>query len=480
MGMPALFAAWAAGRVPILLTTPRSPIESAPVSTTSQPRMTAATAASTARVTRTPAAARAAARERPSKLGRPSRHTTSNERRLAASSSAARTVDDDETVSTRPPAGMSPSARAAASRLADRMRSRNRSRARRVAARASSTEAVPDAARRTVAASVTSGAMEGCASSVRAASRERNARKSSTSVAALSASAASKSATALPASSAAPPRTSARSGATRASRSIGMANLGSPRGASNGGSAACPERARRSRVGGSARRGGGRRLARAVRAAYNWHGRPGVPTLRGDPVRKESDPKMALMLPEVARPPLTLLTEEEQLLRQTVREFAEQEVAPRVRAMDEAGQMDPDLITQLFELGVMGVEVPEQWGGTAASFFTAVLIVEELSRVDPAVGVLVDVQNTLVNNCILKYGTEEQKERYLPRLARDMVGSYALSEAGSGSDAFSLATRAVRTDGGWRLEGQKLWITNGAEAGLFIVFANAKIGSAHV
>ena len=183
---------------------------------------------------------------------------------------------------------------------------------------------------------------------------------------------------------------------------------------------------------------------------------------------------MALMLPEVARPPLTLLTEEEQLLRQTVREFAEQEVAPRVRAMDEAGQMDPDLITQLFELGVMGVEVPEKWGGTAASFFTAVLIVEELSRVDPAVGVLVDVQNTLVNNCILKYGTEEQKERYLPRLARDMVGSYALSEAGSGSDAFSLATRAVRTDGGWRLEGQKLWITNGAEAGLFIVFANAR------
>nr|PZN91785.1 MAG: acyl-CoA dehydrogenase [bacterium] len=179
-------------------------------------------------------------------------------------------------------------------------------------------------------------------------------------------------------------------------------------------------------------------------------------------------------MPEVARPPLTLLTEEEQLLRQTVREFAEQEVAPRVRAMDEAGQMDPDLITQLFELGVMGVEVPEKWGGTAASFFTAVLIVEELSRVDPAVGVLVDVQNTLVNNCILKYGTEEQKERYLPRLARDMVGSYALSEAGSGSDAFSLATRAVRTDGGWRLEGQKLWITNGAEAGLFIVFANAR------
>ncbi len=183
---------------------------------------------------------------------------------------------------------------------------------------------------------------------------------------------------------------------------------------------------------------------------------------------------MALILPEVARPPLTLLDEEEQLLRQTVREFAEQELAPRARPMDEAGQMDPDLITQLFELGVMGVEVPEKWGGTAASFFTAVLVVEELSRVDPAVGVLVDVQNTLVNNCILKYGTEEQKERYLPRLARDTVGSYALSEAGSGSDAFALATRAQRTDEGWRLDGRKMWITTGGEAGVFLVFANAR------
>src|SRR5690606_2804578 len=192
------------------------------------------------------------------------------------------------------------------------------------------------------------------------------------------------------------------------------------------------------------------------------------------PVPEGVRSNMALMLPEVARPPLTQLGEEEQLLRQTVREFAEQELAPRARPMDEAGQMDPDLIAQLFELGVMGVEVPEKWGGTAASFFTAVLVVEELSRVDPAVGVLVDVQNTLVNNCILKYGTEEQKERYLPRLARDMVGSYALSEAGSGSDAFSLATRAVRTVGGWRLEGQKLWITNGAEAGVFIVFGNER------
>lgn len=200
----------------------------------------------------------------------------------------------------------------------------------------------------------------------------------------------------------------------------------------------------------------------------------GAPAQCRIPSGKESDPTMALMLPEVARPPLTLLEEEEQLLRQTVREFAEQELAPRARPMDEAGQMDPALIAQLFELGVMGVEVPEKWGGTAASFFTAVLVVEELSRVDPAVGVLVDVQNTLVNNCILKYGTEDQKERYLPRLARDTVGSYALSEAGSGSDAFALATRATQTADGWRLSGRKMWITNGAEAGLFLVFANAR------
>ncbi|HEX7091163.1 MAG TPA: acyl-CoA dehydrogenase [Longimicrobiales bacterium] len=183
---------------------------------------------------------------------------------------------------------------------------------------------------------------------------------------------------------------------------------------------------------------------------------------------------MTLMLPEVARPPLTLLNEEEQMLRETVREFAERELAPRVRAMDEAGRMDADLIPQLFELGIMGVEIPERWGGTGASFFAAVLAVEELSRVDPAVGVLVDVQNTLVNNCILRYGSDAQKDRYLPRLARDTVGAYALSEAGSGSDAFALATRATPEDGGWRLNGRKMWITNGGEAGVFLVFANAR------
>src|SRR5690606_12842269 len=133
----------------------------------------------------------------------------------------------------------------------------------------------------------------------------------------------------------------------------------------------------------------------------------------------------------------------------------------------------PDLIPQLFELGLMGIEIPEDLGGTGSSFFTAVLVVEELSRVDPSVGVLVDVQNTLVNNCILRYGNAHLKEMYLPRLAAHMVGAYALSEAGSGSDAFALQTRATKTADGWRLDGRKLWITNGAEAEVFIVFANA-------
>jgi alkylation response protein AidB-like acyl-CoA dehydrogenase len=171
--------------------------------------------------------------------------------------------------------------------------------------------------------------------------------------------------------------------------------------------------------------------------------------------------------------PLTVLGEEEAMFRDAVREFAETEVRPRVHRMDEAQQMDAELIPHLFELGLMAVEVPEQYGGTGSSFFTAALVVEELSRVDPSVGVLVDVQNTLVNNAFLRWGSEELKQKYLPVLASEKVGAYALSEAGSGSDAFALATRAVQADGGWRLTGQKLWITNGAEAEIFIVFANA-------
>jgi len=181
---------------------------------------------------------------------------------------------------------------------------------------------------------------------------------------------------------------------------------------------------------------------------------------------------MSVMLPEAQRSPLTLLTEDERMFRDAVRQFAEESIAPRVAAMDEAARMDPDLIPQLFELGLMGVEIPEAAGGAGASFFTSVLVVEELSRIDPSVGVFVDVQNTLVNNCILRWGNDEQKARILPRLAADTVGAYALSEAGSGSDAFALATRAFRDGDGWRLEGRKLWITNGAEAGIFVVFAN--------
>jgi alkylation response protein AidB-like acyl-CoA dehydrogenase len=172
--------------------------------------------------------------------------------------------------------------------------------------------------------------------------------------------------------------------------------------------------------------------------------------------------------------PLTLLGEEEIMFRDAVRQFAEEAVAPLVHRMDEAQQLDAGLIPQFFELGLMGVEVPEEHGGTGASFFTAVLVVEELSRVDASVGVFVDVQNTLVNNAFLRWGSEELKAKYLPQLTSDKVGAYALSEAGSGSDAFALATRAVEADGGFRLTGQKLWITNGAEAELFIVFANAK------
>ena len=181
---------------------------------------------------------------------------------------------------------------------------------------------------------------------------------------------------------------------------------------------------------------------------------------------------MAVLLPEAAPQPLTLLTEEEQMFRDTVREFAESSVAPRVHQMDAEAKMDPALITELFELGLMGIETPDKWGGAASSFFTSVLVVEELSRVDPSVGVLVDVQNTLVNNCLLRYGSEDLKSRYLPRLATEAVGAYALSEAGSGSDAFALQTRATRDGNDWRIDGRKLWITNGGEAGAFIVFAN--------
>ena len=159
------------------------------------------------------------------------------------------------------------------------------------------------------------------------------------------------------------------------------------------------------------------------------------------------------------------------MFKEAVRDFATSEIAPRVSAMDEKQEMDADLIPQLFELGLMGVEIPEHHGGTGADFFTSILVVEELARVDPSVSVLVDVQNTLVINALIRWADDEQKARYLPALASETVGAYALSEAGSGSDAFALSSRATQTDDGWVLNGQKLWITNGKEAGLFIVFA---------
>jgi short-chain 2-methylacyl-CoA dehydrogenase len=171
--------------------------------------------------------------------------------------------------------------------------------------------------------------------------------------------------------------------------------------------------------------------------------------------------------------PLTAYSEDEQMFRASVREFAEGEIRPRVEEMDEHAKMAPEVLRQLFELGLMGVEMPEEFGGTGASFFMAIIGVEELSRVDPSVGVLMDVQNTLVNNALVRWGSPEQKKKYLPRLASDTVGAYALSEAGSGSDAFAMQTRAVDKGDHYELTGQKLWITNGIEAGIFIVFANA-------
>jgi alkylation response protein AidB-like acyl-CoA dehydrogenase len=170
--------------------------------------------------------------------------------------------------------------------------------------------------------------------------------------------------------------------------------------------------------------------------------------------------------------PLTRLSDDERLVRDSVYEFADREIRPLVREMDEHAKIPRDLIARLFDLGVMGIEIPESYGGGGASFFHSVLAVEALSRVDPSIGVMVDVQNTLVVNALLRWGTDDVKRRYLPKMAASVIGAYALSEAGSGSDAFAMATRAVERDGEWSITGRKLWITNGNEADLFIVFAN--------
>ena len=171
--------------------------------------------------------------------------------------------------------------------------------------------------------------------------------------------------------------------------------------------------------------------------------------------------------------PLTTLSEEEELFQKTVREFADQEIVPRAAEMDREAKLDPDLIPKLYDLGLLAIETPEQWGGAGGSFFLSILAVEEVSRADPSVGVVVDVQNTLVANAILRWGSEAQKETFLRKMASGALAAYALSEESSGSDAFALQCRAVEDGDGYRLTGRKLWITNGAEAEIFLVFANA-------
>jgi short/branched chain acyl-CoA dehydrogenase len=177
---------------------------------------------------------------------------------------------------------------------------------------------------------------------------------------------------------------------------------------------------------------------------------------------------------EAAPTPLTALTEDEKMFQASVRKFAREQVRPYVREMDEAAVFKKDIIRQFFEMGLMGIEIPEEFGGQGGTFFQAILAVEELSAVDPSAGVIVDVQNTICNNALLRWANAEQKAKYLPRLASDVLASYALSEAGSGSDAFGMATRAEDHRDHFLLTGRKLWITNAAEAGFFLLFANAR------
>jgi len=176
---------------------------------------------------------------------------------------------------------------------------------------------------------------------------------------------------------------------------------------------------------------------------------------------------------------LTTLTEEEELFRASVREFAEGEVRPRVEQMEHAGKLDPELIKQCFELGLMAIESPEEYGGAGSTIFNAILAIEELARVDASVSVFVDVHNTLVTNAFMRWASEEQKKKYLPQMAERRVGAYALSEAASGSDAFALKTKAADKGDFWEINGQKLWITNGNEAEIFILFATIDPGAGY-
>ena len=167
------------------------------------------------------------------------------------------------------------------------------------------------------------------------------------------------------------------------------------------------------------------------------------------------------------------------MFRDVVRKFARERIGPHVREMDAAGLFRKDLLKEMFELGLMGIEIPEEMGGQGGNFFLSVLAIEALAEVDPAAAVIVDVQNTIANNVIMRWGNDDQKKRYLPNLARDMVAAFALSEAGAGSDAFALSTRAIRDGDSWRITGRKLWITNAAEAGLYLLFANANPEAGH-
>jgi len=173
----------------------------------------------------------------------------------------------------------------------------------------------------------------------------------------------------------------------------------------------------------------------------------------------------------VAAAPLTQLSEEESMFQASVRRFAAERLAPHVRAMDDAGVFRKELLTELFDMGLMALDVPEEYGGQGGTFFQAILAIEELAKVDPSASVIVDVQNTLFNNALLRWASEDQRRRWLPRASQNAVASYALSEAGSGSDAFALTTRAIDAGDEYRLTGRKLWITNAAEAGLFLLFA---------
>ncbi|HZU24883.1 MAG TPA: acyl-CoA dehydrogenase [Bryobacteraceae bacterium] len=176
-----------------------------------------------------------------------------------------------------------------------------------------------------------------------------------------------------------------------------------------------------------------------------------------------------------AAQPLTALSDEERMFQDSVRQFARERISPHVRAMDEAAAFRKDLLREMFELGLMGIELPEEFGGQGGDFFMSVLAIEAIAAVDPSAAVIMDVQNTLVNNVLLRWATAEQKRKYLPRLASDTVGAFGLSEAGSGSDAFALATRAKKDGDSFVLSGRKLWITNAGEAGIYLIFANANL-----